>query len=112
MATEHTDLFKAHFADLYGFFKRYVAHNTSHLTLLDFGCGHTGYVSLYSEHFGRSLGLDVVDYAAKYDEGVEFVLSNGRDSSPTGSTLIPTVHTTSEWTALRCASIGAIGSTS
>jgi SAM-dependent methyltransferase len=79
MADEHTDLFKAHFADLYGFFKRFVAHDTSRMTLLDFGCGHTGYISLYSEHFGRSLGLDVVDYAAKYDEGIEFVLSNGRD---------------------------------
>jgi SAM-dependent methyltransferase len=76
---QHTDLFRAHFADLHGFFRRFVEHDTSRSTLLDFGCGHTGYISLYSEHFGRSVGLDVVDYAARYDEGIEFLLSNGRD---------------------------------
>jgi SAM-dependent methyltransferase len=79
MSSEEASPLEAHFADLYGFFTSVVDHDTRHLTLLDFGCGRTGYVSLYREHFGRSLGLDVVDYARNYDANIEFILSNGRD---------------------------------
>jgi SAM-dependent methyltransferase len=79
MSSEEASALEAHFADLYGFFTRFVSHDTRNLTLLDFGCGRVGYVSLYREHFGRAVGIDVVDYARYYDEGIEFILSKGRD---------------------------------
>jgi SAM-dependent methyltransferase len=69
---------RVYFDDLYGFFKRFVEHDTSRLTLLDFGCGTRGYVKLYNEHFGRCLALDIIDYPRRYSrEGIEFVLSDG-----------------------------------
>jgi SAM-dependent methyltransferase len=79
MSSEGAATLEAHFADLFGFFRKFVEHDLRYLTLLDFGCGRKGYVSLYSEHFARALGVDVVDYARNYDERVEFIRSNGRD---------------------------------
>jgi SAM-dependent methyltransferase len=70
---------QAYFTDFYDFFTRYVECDPSQLTLLDFGCGRDGYVSLYSEYFDRCLGLDILDYASCYNEKIEFIQSNGRD---------------------------------
>jgi SAM-dependent methyltransferase len=67
------------FTDLYGFFTKFVERDTSDLTLLDFGSGPVGYVTLYNRHFGRCIALDVNDYARHYDESIEFMLSDGRD---------------------------------
>jgi SAM-dependent methyltransferase len=67
------------FADLYGFFKRFVERDTRRLTLLDFGCGRQGYVNLYREHFGRCMALDITDFSHRYTDGVEFMLSDGRE---------------------------------
>jgi SAM-dependent methyltransferase len=77
---QHHQLLKDHFTDLYAFFTKFVEQDTGPLTLLDFGCGRSGYVNLYCQRFAKCFGLDIVDYAAHYDsEEVEFVLSNGSD---------------------------------
>jgi SAM-dependent methyltransferase len=92
------DLLNTHFTSLYAFFKRFVPEDTSRLTLLDFGCGPTGYVNLYSKHFGRCLALDIVDCAGDYHrDEIEFVLSNGRDIPlPDRSVDVVTAHSVLE----------------
>lgn len=66
------------FNNLNDFLRKYITDDTSRKTILDFGSGPDGYVTLYAEDFGKAYAVDIYDYSDKYED-VNFLLSNGKD---------------------------------
>jgi SAM-dependent methyltransferase len=47
-------------------------------TILDFGCGPDGYVTSYKPFFRKAFAVDVQNYRKRYDNDIDFVLSDGK----------------------------------
>jgi SAM-dependent methyltransferase len=65
------------FDNLLAWFNNAINLDTSNMTVMEFGCGRFGYISLYKEYFKGAIALDIDDYSDSYSQDIKFVVSDG-----------------------------------